>query len=180
MTAVKPEEVVLGEISGVFGIRGELRIFLHYRESETLRTERSVIIVSPEGQRREVQMVVRPGAGKRILAKIRGVETPEDAALLNGWEIRIRRADLPPAGDGEFYVQDLIGLPVEDETGTHVGTLAEVVPGAKDIWVVEPPEEEGQPTGDPIFVLAEPGNILKVDVPGRKIVIDSGALSGAL
>ncbi|HNC96654.1 MAG TPA: hypothetical protein PKW90_11050, partial [Myxococcota bacterium] len=76
MTAVAPGEVVLGEISGVFGIRGELRIFLHYRESDTLRTERSVILVSPEGQRRDVQMIVRPGAGKRILAKVRGVETP--------------------------------------------------------------------------------------------------------
>ena len=176
MTAVAPGEVVLGEISGVFGIRGELRIFLHYRESDTLRTERPVVLVSPEGLRRDAQMIVRPGAGKRILAKIRGVETPEAAALLNGWEIRIRRSDLPPAADGEFYVQDLIGLPVEDEAGVVVGTLAEVIPGAKDIWVVEPPGEDAEP----IFVLAEAANILKVDVSGGRVVIASEALAGAL
>lgn len=163
------DELVLGEIVGVFGIRGELRIFLHHRESDTLREEREVWLVSPTGERRKAQMVVRPGAGKRILAKVRGIDTPEAAETLVGRAIHIARPALPPTEEGEYYIHDLIGMAVEDETGRSLGMLEDVVPGARDVWVID--------TGDePLFVVAEPEAIHKVDLANRRIVVAAAAV----
>lgn len=157
-------------MNGVFGVRGEVRLMLHHREGETLFTERTVTLVSPEGERRSVRIRARSGAGKRVLAKIAGVETPEAAAALMGWAIVVDRATLPPPGEGEYYIHDLLDLPVFDASGNALGTLADVVNSpAHDIWVVEADGREA-------FVLATPENVVSVDVPGRRIVIADGAL----
>jgi ribosomal 30S subunit maturation factor RimM len=62
-----PEEVELGYVSGVFGVRGELRVFLHHPDSDTLATERRVIFTAPDGRRFTAFLRARSGAGKRIL-----------------------------------------------------------------------------------------------------------------
>ncbi len=162
---------MLGEVNGVFGVHGEVRLMLHHREGETLFTPRVVTLVSPSGERREVRLVARPGAGKRVLGKIEGITTPEAAAGLMGWAIVVDRAVLAPPAEGEFYIHDLMDLPVYDDTGAAVGTLVDVVTGQEhDIWVVQTDAGEG-------FVVASPDNIRSVDVAARRVVIAAGALS---
>ncbi|MDP2317247.1 MAG: ribosome maturation factor RimM [Pseudomonadota bacterium] len=165
------DEVVLGEVSGVFGVRGEVRLMLHHREGETLFSARTATLVSPAGERREVRIVARPGAGKRVLGKIEGVDTPEAAAALMGWAIVVDRAVLSPPAEGEFYIHDLMDLPVFDESGAALGTLIDVVTGQeRDIWVIQTDAGEG-------FVIASPENVRSVDVAGRRVVVATGAMS---
>jgi len=143
---------------------------LHHRESQTLFDERGATLVSPDGERREVRIRARSGAGKRVLGRISGVETPEAAAALMGWAIVVERATLPPPGKDEFYIHDLLDLPVFDVAGHALGTLIDVVNHPQhDIWVVET-------EGGEAFVLATPDNVVSVDVPGRRIVLADGAL----
>ncbi len=154
----------------MFGVRGEVRLMLHHREGQTLFTERTVTLVSPDGERRDVRIRARSGAGKRVLAKITGVDTPEDAAALMGYAIVVDRATLPPPGKDEYYIHDLLDLAVLDESGTELGKLADVVNGpAHDVWVVET-------EGGEAFVLATPENVKSVDVAAGRIVIADGAL----
>jgi 16S rRNA processing protein RimM len=164
-------EVILGTIAGVFGFRGEVRLILHHREGGTLSEERPVILVGPEGQRREVRLRARAGAGKRVLGRISGVDSEEGARALMDWQVVIRRADMPPPAEGEYYVHDLFDLPVFDETGAERGVLADVVPGDLDVWVVAPPE------GDDLFLVARKEAIVSVDVAGRRIVVRADALT---
>lgn len=143
---------------------------LHHREGQTLFTERVVTLVSPAGERRDVRIRARTGAGKRVLARIEGVDTPEDAAALMGYAIVVDRSTLPPPGKDEYYIHDLLDIPVEDASGRALGTLADVVNGpAHDIWVIDTVDGEA-------FVLATPENVVSVDVPNRRIVIADGAL----
>jgi len=158
-------------VNGVFGVHGEVRLMLHHREGETLFSSRNVTLVSPSGERRAVRVIARPGAGKRVLARLEGVTTPEAAAAFMGWAIVVDRAELPAPADGEYYIHDLLDLPVFDEAGVALGTLADVVTGQeRDIWVVQTDSGEG-------FVIASPENIVSVDVPGRRLVVAVGALS---
>ncbi|MFZ5477275.1 MAG: ribosome maturation factor RimM [Myxococcota bacterium] len=162
------DEVVLGEIAGVFGIRGEVRLMLHHREGRTLfGGEREVTLVAPDGSRRPARLVARSGAGKRVLAKIAGVDTPEDARALMGTHLVVGRAQLPPPGEDEHYLHDLFDLPVYDDAGAELGTLADVVTGEKDVWVIETPAGEA-------YVVATKENVLSVR-PDR-IVLRAGAL----
>ena len=151
----------------MFGVRGEVRLMLHHREGSTLFTERTVTLVSADGERRDVRLRARSGAGKRVLARISGVDTPEQAAALMGWAIVVDRATLPAPAEGEYYIHDLLELPVFDAQGAALGTLADVVNSPQhDIWVVEGARGES-------FVLATPENVVSVDVPGRRIVMQS-------
>lgn len=159
-------EVVIAQVNGVFGIKGEVRIFLFNPEGETLLEPRPVVLVGPDGTRRPATLSIRAGAGKRILGRISGVDTPEAAAALKDWFIHVDRASMPEAEEGSWYLHDIIGLPVETEDGTPVGTLDDVFEGERDIWAI----------GEH-FVLASAENVVSVDLEGRKIVIRAAALS---
>lgn len=160
------DPVVLGEVIGVFGIRGELRILLHHREGSTLGRARDVELILPTG-RRTVRMSTRAGAGKRVLARVEGIDTPERAAELVGARIEVDRPSLPPPADGEFYVHDLLGLEVVDAAGTVYGVLTDVVAGEVDVWVI------GEGTG---FVVADRASILRVDLAERRVHVAVGAV----
>ena len=43
--------------------------------------------------------------------------------------LEVARASLPPTGDDEFYVFELIGLDVLEETGRPLGKVVDVAPG---------------------------------------------------
>lgn len=166
---VRPDEVVLGEIIGVFGIRGELRLMLHHRESGFLDRPRRVILLGPGGERRNVELSARSGAGKRVIGRLPGVERPEDAAALLGWMVVVARSDLPEPPPGEFYIHDLVGCRVVEEGGQELGSLADVVLGERDIWVIDTPEGEA-------WLLAVADTIRSVDLDARRVVVRPGAV----
>lgn len=142
--AIRPDEVRLGRVSGVFGVSGELRLFLHNRESELFAGDGAVVtLVSPSGNRESHRLRSRHGAGKRILGRIEGVTSPESARRFMDWEIVLAETALPATGEDEYYQRDLIGLPVRTRDGSPVGTVTEVLEGpVVDCWVIKGPEGE--------------------------------------
>ncbi|MBM4367885.1 MAG: 16S rRNA processing protein RimM [Deltaproteobacteria bacterium] len=170
-----PAELIeLGSVVGIFGVRGEVRLHLHNREDSVLDEPREVILRGPDEQERVATVSARPGAGKRIIGRVAGVGNPDEAAALVGWTVHIDRDALPPTAEGEFYVADLLGLPVEDEEGTLIGTLRDVActaGGARDVWVIDT-------DGGEAFVVATPENILRVDHEAGVIVVARAAVSG--
>ena len=165
--------IELGSVVGIFGVRGEVRLHLHNREGSVLQAPREVRLRGPSGQERLATVSARPGAGKRIIGHVVGVTNPDEAAGLVGWTVLIDRDALPPPSDDEFYVADLLGLSVEDEGGTALGTLRDVASGgagACDVWVIDT-------DGGEAFVVATPENILRVDHEAGVIVVARAALS---
>jgi 16S rRNA processing protein RimM len=76
------------------------------------------------------------GAPGRALLKLTGIDTPDRAKTLTGARVFLRRSDFPPAGEGEYYWVDLIGLRVRtpDE---DLGMVEEIVETpAFDVLVV--------------------------------------------
>ena len=53
-----------------------------------------------------------------------------------GTELLLREQDLPSLEEGEFYHHQLLGLPVEDETGTRIGTIIEITQGVVDVFTI--------------------------------------------
>jgi 16S rRNA processing protein RimM len=133
--------VCLGYVSGFFGTRGELRIFLYNPESDLLRSPRDVCLLGAKGDLQKCTMTVRTGAGKRIIAKLRGFENRSAVEDLKEKKILIRREALPALTDGEWYHHELLGLPVRTESGLSLGPLIEIVTGDVDFWVVESEDE---------------------------------------
>ncbi len=168
-----PDEVLVASINGVFGVRGEVRLFLHDRQSRTLSKPTSVTIISPTGERRTVNISVRSGAGKRVIARIEGIETPEVAHTFIGWNVIVPRSALPAPAKGEYYIHDLLDLPVfeqtADEEPVEIGKLEDVVSGDRDIWVI------ATPGGEELYLMASPENVRDVDLEAGRLVVLKGA-----
>jgi 16S rRNA processing protein RimM len=57
-----------------------------------------------------------------------------DREAPRGAELSVRRADLPPAREGEYYEFELVGLEAEEEGGRRLGRVTAVQPGiANDV-----------------------------------------------
>jgi 16S rRNA processing protein RimM len=88
----------------------------------------------------------------RLVFKFRGVDSVEQAERLRDAELWIPRADRPPAPEGEYYFDELIGCEVvEQATGERLGKvtdcletggplLLEVMAGDREILIPFVPE----------------------------------------
>ena len=164
--AILPSEVRLGRVSGVFGVRGEMRLFLHNRESSLFVGEGfGVTLVSPEGERVAAKLRSRSGAGKRVLGRIDGVTTPDGARTYMDWEIVCPETALPEPGRDEYYHRDLIGMTVRDTAGAVVGRLTEVLVGDLiDCWQIQTDDGE-------LIIPAVKDVVKSVDVADKVVVI---------
>lgn len=136
-TGLAPDELELGSLMGAFGVRGEVRVWLHHPESDLFATAREVVLVGPDGERRRARLQVRPGAGRRILGRLDGLADPETAATLRDWLVVVPRAALPPLEEDELWVGELEGATVRID-GEDVGhVLAVQHTAGPDVLVVD-------------------------------------------
>jgi 16S rRNA processing protein RimM len=81
--------------------------------------------------------------GKVALVKLAGVNDRDVAAKLNGDLLGVRRSEVVPTGEDEYYHFDLIGMKVVDEEGEDVGVVKEVLRmPANDVLVVRDGDRE--------------------------------------
>lgn len=161
-------EVSLGWIVGLHGIKGEVRVHLHNRDSDFFAEKRELELVHPDGERRRVKMSARPGAKNRVLGRIENVNVREQARLLMGWELIVPKSDLPELEGSEFYHHELIDLDVITENGESVGVLKEIQSaGPVDMWIVKTSDDE-------VYIPALEEFIVEVDLVEGRVVLENG------
>ncbi len=129
-------KVVLGRISGVYGVQGWVRIHSDTRPREGILNY-SPWYLGGTGDWRAV--VVRGGRlqGKGLVARIEGVVDRDQARALMGLDIAVRRDQLPPVAADEVYWSDLEGLEVVTLEGVPLGRVRHLFEtGANDVLVV--------------------------------------------
>lgn len=135
MTA--PDRIVVGSISGAYGVRGELRIKSFCAVPEDIETYTP--LTSEDGSTSYTLALIRPIKGG-FVARIAEVATKEDADALKGTQLFARRDQLPSLPDDEFYHADLIGLAVYDTGGAELGRVKQVLNhGAGDLLEIHAP-----------------------------------------
>ena len=110
-----------GKIVNTHGVRGEVRIEVWLDSPAMLKRCGRVFL---GGEERKL-LSAREHKGF-LIAQIEGVSDVNAAQALKNRVLQIARADarLPR---GAFFLQDIIGASVVDESGAEVGTLAEVL-----------------------------------------------------
>ncbi len=120
-----------GEIVSTHGIQGEVKI-LPWADGPEFLLDFDTYYVKGKPQR-----VLSSRVHKTcVLAKLEGVETPEQASLLRGQVISIDRSavSLP---EGSVFIADLIGCKALDENDQELGTIRDVLTmPANDVYVV--------------------------------------------
>ena len=129
----------MGRLGSTFGIKGYIKVQSFTEQPENL-FDYSPWYISRRGDDwREVQVEAFKPHGDTFIVKLHGVDVREEAALLTGMDIGIRRSSLPPASDGEFYLCDLEGCTVIGINDVCLGTVSRVMDqGAAPLLVVSP------------------------------------------
>lgn len=131
---MKKQYLDSGKIVGTHGIKGEVRIEPWCDSPEFLSAFKKLYL--DENGQTFIEVKSRPH--KNItLAKIKGVDTIEEAEKFRGKIVYINRADIT-LDEGVNFVQDLIGLEVKDaENGTAYGKITDVLrTGANDVYEI--------------------------------------------
>ncbi len=115
-----PGIVCVGAVAGAHGVRGGVRIKPFTDDPESVAAYGKV---RDESGARVFDLRLTGKAKGVVLAKLSGVESREAAEALKGLRLYVERSVLPPADADEFYHADLIGLPVEDTEGQHLGVV---------------------------------------------------------
>ncbi|MDR1354432.1 MAG: ribosome maturation factor RimM [Oscillospiraceae bacterium] len=133
MTKDANEQIAVGKIVGLHGLKGDVKIC-------PFCDDINEIIGAKELYIGDVTQVFfdRRGYKKVILAKIKGAETIEQARGYIGCVLHMKRSAIN-LKDGEYLIQDLIGLQVVDaDDGTVYGKLVDVIKtGANDVYAVK-------------------------------------------
>jgi 16S rRNA processing protein RimM len=157
------DEVVVGRIAGVFGIRGEVKCDptsagrIVFALGATLRCER-------EEESSEIRLAsIRPHKG-RLLVRIEGVDGAQSARAYSGAVLYALRRDVR-LNAGEYLDADLVGCLVRGVDGAEYGAVERV---------------EHYPASDMLVVAGHlvpmVGAIVReIDMARRSIVIDPPA-----
>lgn len=159
------QPVVLGRISGLFGVRGWVKVY-SYTEPREAVLEYDRWLLSGKSGWQEATVAEGQRHGKTVIARLDGYVDRDQAASLIGTEIGVPREWLPETGQGEYYWSDLEGLRVVHRDGSELGTVAHLLEtGANDVMVVKGEKERLIP-----FVIDKV--ILGVDLEKGEIEVD--------
>jgi 16S rRNA processing protein RimM len=162
--ALPADWVVLGEIVGVYGVRGWVKIKSHTRPREAIFDYGSWHVGTGEGWRLYRLVSGRP-QGPGLVAQLEGVSDRDQARSLIGAHLAIPRDQLPPAGPGEVYWADLEGCKVVNRDGDVLGIVNHLLEtGANDVMVVTNGGERLIPyVGDFIDEIDLDAKLIRVD-----------------
>jgi 16S rRNA processing protein RimM len=135
--APKSMRILLGQISGVHGIKGHVLVRTYSAEPEGIAAYGP--LENKAGDRTFTLKIIRV-TDKGVVASIAGIADRTAAEALRGTGLFVARSKLPKPADGEFYHSDLIGLQAVDETGLLIGQVIAVQNyGAGDLLEIKHP-----------------------------------------
>lgn len=158
--------VVVGKISGVYGIKGWMKVHSYTRPRENLLEFEPWLIGRP-GAWRPVRILDSGVSGGAITVQLDTVADRDAAQQLVGAEIAVERRQLADLPRGQYYWSDLVGLRVVNTAGTEFGRVNGLLEtGANDVLDVQAPNGR-------LLIPFVPGHVVKsVDLAAGSILVD--------
>lgn len=157
---------VVGRITAPQGVRGQVRLQPLTDFPERFFSMKSVTLYGPRGQ------VVTYGLkncteltrGLFVLT-LEGLTDRDEAEKLRGFEVKVTAQERMPLDEGQYWVDDLIGLTVVDEEGLELGRVVDVTnAGASDLFEISTPRGRG-------YVPFVDEFVRSVDLEEKKLVL---------
>ncbi len=172
MTPTNTDSLLLvGTCGRPHGVLGEVKVIPETDDPERLAALEHVFVgTTAETARPRTIQALRFQTvkyGLTALVCFEGVSGRDAADALRGLGVWASASDLPPLGEGEVFVHDLLGLAVVTEEGEPVGTVGDVLEGgAQRLLVVR---REGHPDA---LVPDVAEIVTDVDLDAGQITID--------
>jgi len=128
--------ILVAQVGGAFGVKGEVRLTTFTAEPMAVKDYGPLL--RADGTPALTLTTARPDK-KGVVGRAEQVKSREDAEALRGLKLYIARDTLPPPGEDEFYLADLIGLEARDGSDVVIGTVRAVQNfGADDMLEIAP------------------------------------------
>ncbi|MGZ8196174.1 MAG: ribosome maturation factor RimM [Methylosarcina sp.] len=165
MTESQNKNIGVGKISGVFGLRGWVKVYSYTDPKENILSY-SPWMLKKGSDIRICKVVDGKLQGKTIVAQLEGIMDRDQAGSLIDFDVYILKSQLSIAEEGEYYWSDLIGLAVENIAGVQLGVVDSILEtGANDVLVVKGQRERAIP-----FLQGK--TILNVNLDAGVIIVD--------
>lgn len=133
--------VVMGHITGPFGIRGWIKVTPYTETIDSLLDYSAWWLRRNDGEWREVKITDGHIAGNALTVKLTECPDRERAVNYKGMQVAIRRDHLPALpenGEEGYYWSDLIGSVVVNVQGERLGKVIGLLEtGANDVLQIQ-------------------------------------------
>jgi 16S rRNA processing protein RimM len=120
---MKNQHLECGKIINIHVVKGALKIEPWCDSPKVVADLKRIFIQSKDGSLAEKKVLRASVATRFVLMYLEGVENPDDARLYKNKVVFALREDIP-LEEGDFFLADLIGLPVFDfDTGREYGKI---------------------------------------------------------
>ena len=158
------KRLLLGQINGVFGVNGWVKVFDYSRYRGGI-LDYPRWLLNQEGGWKEVALLKGQRHGKGVIAHLENCTGRDDAMTLVGTDIAVWSTWLSPASEGEFYWHQLRGLTVINLEGEVLGKVDHLMEtGANDVLVVKSDRNR--------LIPYIPNTVHKVDLENSRILVD--------
>ena len=124
----------MGHVSGLFGVKGWVKVFSHTRPRSRIVEYKAWYLGCDS---KPVTLQEGRSHKEGVVAKFEGIDDRDAAAALLESEIWVDEADLSALPEDEYYWYQLIGLEVLDTNKQSLGSVKNLLEtGANDVLVV--------------------------------------------
>ncbi len=128
--------ILVGQVAGGFGVKGEVRVTAYTAEPKTLLSYG--VLLRADGSP-GLTLTSARSEKSAVVGRAKEIATREEADALRGLKLYITRDRLPEPDEDEFYLTDLVGLEARDPDGLVLGTVKSVQNfGADDMLEIAP------------------------------------------
>lgn len=132
----------VGIITSPHGVHGEVKVYPTTDDPGRFNELKEVILDLGRSMRL-LHVISVKYIKQMVILKFEEIADRNEAELLRQKPLLVTRENAVALEEGEYFIADLIGLAVEDEAGTRLGTLTDVLQtGANDVYVCDTGKKE--------------------------------------
>ncbi len=118
-----------GIVRAPHGVKGFVKVKPYSNDFDHFFSLKEVTL-QREGKSRKAEIEQVLNHSGELLVKFKGIDSPEDARFISGWDILVPREQASKLGKGEVYIADLPGMKLVYEK-EEVGEVVATVEGAQ-------------------------------------------------
>ena len=135
--------IQLGQVVKPHGLWGEVKIILFNPSSRTLQPHLSARLEYEGGKKRNVRIRSVRYTLKFATVQFEEFETINDVKPIIGYMLSVERSMFPAVSDSDYYIADLIGYLMIDESGKYIGIVKDILTfPANEMLVADVQEKE--------------------------------------
>ena len=127
----------VGIITSTHGVRGEVKVYPTTDDPRRFRRLKEVVL-DTGGEKLNLEIEGVKFFKQFVILKFKGLDNINDIEKYRQKSLYVTRKNAVRLQRDEYFIADLIGLKVQDEDGTELGTVKDVIEtGANDVYEVE-------------------------------------------